>query len=128
MSIICDFKSNGVIAWHQGVINSNDLIQANKKIYSHKYDEGLEFQLIDVTKVEEFNVSPEDMRILAEMDRNEIKHKKQFACVVAPSDSLFGMARMWNIQSEENNFENNVVRSMEEAITWFKSKDIKISV
>lgn len=128
MSIECEFRSNGVIIWHRGIITGNDLIQSNKDIYSHKYDEGLEFQLADLTEVEKFDVSSEYMRKLAKMDLSAKKDKKQFACVVAPTDLLFGMARSWNIQSEKDDFENNVVRSMGEAIAWFKSKGIYISL
>lgn len=128
MSIVCEFRSNGVIIWHSGVITGNDLIQANKEIYSHKYDDVFEFQLADLSNVEEFDVSMEDMRILAKMDYEIKIDTKQFACAVAPSDLLFGMSRSWNIQSEKDDFENNVVRRMDEAIAWFKSKGIYIKV
>ena len=68
------------------------------------------------------------MKILAEMDVGAPKNSKQFACVVAPTDVLFGMSRQWNMQSEQDNFENNVVRSLDEAIAWFGTKGIEIDI
>ena len=128
MPIECEFKSNGVIFWSSGVITGKEMLQSNKEAYSHQYDEALEFQLADVSDVDEFDISMEDMTALAKMDNEMKKDKKQFACVVAPSDILFGMFRSWNIQSNKNDFENNVVRSMDEAIAWFKSKGIYIKI
>lgn len=128
MTIKCEFRPNGVIVWHSGVISAKELFQTNTEIYSHNYLEGLQFQLIELSEVIEFNVSSEDMNRLADMDINMEKDRKQFACVVAPSDLLFGLARIWNTQSEDSDFETNVVHSMDEAISWFESKDIHIKI
>lgn len=126
MSIECEFRSNGVILWHAGVVTGEDLLEVNLKLYAHKYPDELKFQLMDLTKVEAFDVSPKIMSRLAKMDKDTVREHKQFACVVAPTDLLFGLSRSWNIQSEASDFENNVVRRMDQAIAWFQSKGIVI--
>ncbi|MFC1542492.1 hypothetical protein ACFL4M_01210 [Pseudomonadota bacterium] len=128
MSIELEFKSNGVIIWHSGVVTGEDLILANKDVYSYKYDEGLLFQLADLSDVEDFDVSSNDMATLAAMDKQFIKGIKQFGCTVAPTDVLFGFSRQWNMQAEKDVFHTNVVRSMDEAITWFASKGITVTL
>ena len=128
MSIICEFRFNGVIIWHKGIITGNDLFQANNDIYSHEYDGDLKYQLIDLTEVDTLNVTTEEVTKLAKMDRDLKKNNKRFACVVAPTDFLFAMARTWNMQSEKDGFETHVVRAMDDAITWFNSKGINISL
>lgn len=128
MSIICDFKPNGVIVWHREIIDNNDLIKANKEIYSHIYDQGFQFQLLDLSEVVEFDVSNETMRYLADMDRKFKKDKKQFACVVTPNSHTIAKSTLWKILSSEDDFENKIVDDIDDAIAWFKSKDININL
>ena len=128
MSIELEFKSNGVIIWHSGVVTGEDLILANKNVYSYKYDEGLLFQLADLSDVEDFDVSSNDMATLAAMDKQFIKGIKQFGCTVAPTDVLFGASRQWSAQAQRDGFDSHVVRSMDEAIAWFKSKGITVTL
>ena len=128
MTIKFEFRDNGVIMWHSANITGSEVLQANSDVYSHKYDRGLEFQLIDLSEVSEFHASSSDMMMLAKMDRDVKKDKKQFACVVTPSDLLFGISRQWSIQSEGDDFETNVVRSIHESIIWLESKGISVSI
>lgn len=117
-----------MIVWHSGVITEKDLIKANKDLYSHKYDEGLQFQLLDLSEVVEFDVSHEAMRRLADMDRNAKKEKIQFACVVAPTADIVAKSTLWEIISREDDFENKIVHNIEEAILWFESKRIYMNL
>jgi len=122
-----EYKSNGVIVWHSGVVAGADLIAANMEVFSHKYDDGLLFQLLDFSNADELRVLPGEIRTLAEMDRGRVKDTGQFACVVAPTSTLFGFSRQWSIQAEEDGFQTHVARSMDEAIAWFESKGISVT-
>jgi hypothetical protein len=128
LSIICEFKPNGVIVWHREVITDDDLFKANKELYSHIYDEGFQFQLLDLSEVVEFDVSDEAMRYLADMDRKFKKDTKQFACVVAPTSHTIAKSTLWKILSTEDDFENKVVNNIDDAIEWFKLKGININL
>jgi len=128
MPVRCEFKSNGVIIWHSGAVTGSELIQANKSIYAHKFDGLFLFQLMELSDAETFDVSSGDMRALAAMDRQHSESHSQYACAVAPTDYLFALSRQWNIQAETESFNTHVVRSKGEAIEWFKSKDIAISI
>ena len=126
MPIKCEFRPNGVIIWHSGIITGKDLLDANHEIYSYQYNQDLQFQLADLTKVEKFDVSKDDMAALAIMDSEVKKDNCQYACSVAPTDLLFGLSRTWNIQAESENFITNVVRNRDEALAWYKSHGIII--
>ena len=126
MTVRCEYKSNGVIVWHSGVITDEMLLIANKELYAHEYKEGLQFQLLELTDVQEFNVSSVTMAQLAEMDRKINKGKKVFACVVAPDDLMFGLSRMWDIQAGGDDLDTMVVRTINDAIAWFASKGIRL--
>jgi|GEM_PF-1159907 hypothetical protein len=47
-----------------------------------------------------------------------IKHIKPI--LIAPSDLQFGMLRMWQAYSDETNWESNIVRTYDEAISLIK--------
>jgi len=130
LPIETEFRTNGVILWHSGVITGQEVIETNDAIYKHQYEGRLLFQLADLSDVEEFNVSSNDMKHIADMDRlyKEAIHNIQYCCVVAPSDALYARSRQWNIQAQEDDFHANVVRSMDKAIAWFKSKGITVSI
>ncbi|NWF36919.1 hypothetical protein [Mariprofundus sp. KV] len=128
MPIVPEYKPNGVIVWHSGIVTGDEFFSANGQVYSHKYDEGLLFQLLEFSNVEEVKLSSHEIKSLANMDKNRVKETEQFACVVAPTDTLYGFSRQWNIQAENDAFHTNVVRSMDEAITWFASKGITVTL
>ncbi len=128
MPVNCDFRPNGVIVWHSGEVTGKEMVTANEEIYAHSYEEGLHFQLLDLTDVTEFNAVTGDMNKLAEMDRNAEKRVKQYACVVAPTAYMFELARLWDLQSYEGFFETNVVRSQEEALSWFAERGIEFEI
>ena len=128
MTIRSDYRDNGVILWHSGVVTGEELIAVNQAIYQHVFNDGLSFQLMDLSEVETFAVTQEHMRILAQMDKSHINTQKQYACVVAATDLLFAMSRSWNQQSESDNFETNVVRTMAEALAWFAQKGINVII
>ena len=47
LSVKLDFRKNGVILWHEGVIVDADLINCQKELMSHEFEEEFEFQLIE---------------------------------------------------------------------------------
>jgi len=126
MPIRCEFLSQGVIAYHSGVIDGSEVLQVNREIISHENSSHFQFQIMDLMEVVKFDVSAEDMQSLAKMDRMMEKECQQYACVVAPTDFEFGMTRIWNTLAEGEFFESVVVRSREEAVTWLQSKGVTI--
>jgi len=128
MPVKTEYRKNGVILWHEDIVTGEQLIAVNKEIYSHEFQEDFQFQLLVLTDVTEFNVSSRDMKTLADMDTKAERDCKQYACVVARDDFLFGMSRMWNIQADEENFESRVVREIDEALSWLNSKGIEVKI
>jgi len=126
MSITCDFRPNGVILWHEGVITDQMLLDINDELYAHRYEQGMQFQLIELSAVEQFDVSAEIMRQLAETDK--AINQNVVACAVAPDDLAYGMASIWTSMSESPGFDVTVVRTREEARAWLASKGIDLVI
>jgi hypothetical protein len=71
--------------------------------------------ITDFTAADSVDVSPQTVRELASLppvmtDQNRIR------CVVAPSDKVFGLARMFELQDEGIRANLHVVRTMKEAL------------
>lgn len=128
MPIINQFKPTGVIMWHRGVVTDEELIAANAEVCAHPDCADFHFQLINLLEVTEFNATPHGMQQLALMDRQVVRNRQQFACVVAPDDLSFGMSRIWNAHADENEFRAHVVRSLEEAVNWFAKNGIEVEI
>ncbi|PCJ55056.1 MAG: hypothetical protein COA79_21200 [Planctomycetota bacterium] len=126
MPVKLDFRKNGVILWHEGVIVDADLINCQKELMSHEFEEEFQFQLIEGTNIEEFNVSANTMQGLGSSD-SEIKNvNKQYAVAVAPNDLIFGMGRIWQAFAEDELFISCLVKTFDEAISWLKENGIEI--
>jgi len=73
------------------------------------------FAITDFTAADSVDVSPGTVRELASLppvmtDQDSIR------CVVAPSDKVFGLARMFELQGEGTRANLHVVRTMKEAL------------
>ena len=111
-----------VIARATGVMTSADMMKYQMDAWGnsavHEYDE-----IVDVSAVERFDYKSsasmqEVTRLSAKMDW--VNHSKKFA-IVAPSDTAFGMARMYQSYRETDVLtrkEVQVFRTMEQARQW----------
>lgn len=119
-----EFRSEGVFIWNYGVVTGREILASNRAIYEHAFNGEFLYQIAMNGRVDDFAAEPDDMRKLAEMDRAMIGHAAQIGIVVAESDYLFGMCRMWNQQAETDSFHATVVRTVDEAIKLLDTRGI----
>ena len=96
MPSLLDFRTEGVFIFNYGVVTGREILASNRAIYNHQFTGDFVYQVAMNGRVEEFTAEPEDMRKLAEMDRAFVGHSPLLGVVVAESDYLFGMCRMWH--------------------------------
>jgi len=121
-----EFLEAGVIVWHWGVVTGEELLHSNRAIYEHRFADRFMFQLLDLTRVTDLKVTPQVIKSLAGMDTAMTAEHPQVGVVIAETDFIFGMGRMWNIQAENDSFETTVVRTMGEAIEILQKRGIDI--
>ena len=124
MPIKLEFRAEGTFIWNYGVVTGREILASNRAIYDHKFDGEFLYQIAMNSQVEKLTAQPDDMRKLAEMDREMIGDAAQIGIVVAESDYLFGMSRMWNQQAETDSFHATVVRTVDEAIELLAARGI----
>ena len=115
MPSLLEFRTQGVFIWNDGVVTGREILASNRAMYTHDFNGEFVYQVAMNSRVEEFTAEPDDMRKLADMDRQFVGLAPLIGVVVAESDYLFGMCRMWNQQAETDSFHATVVRRVDEA-------------
>jgi hypothetical protein len=109
----------GVVFVCTGVVTASDFDEANQEIYSEERLPALRYQLIDFSDTERIEISAEDTRRHAEMDRLAAERNPDIAvAIVGPSDVAFGISRMWQAFTGEAKLHSRVFRSVPEAERW----------
>ena len=126
MPVKNDFLETGVIVWHWAVVTGEELLQSNNAIYEHKFEDKFKFQLLDTTRITELKVTTKEIERLAKTDAAMTVDQPQVAVIVAETDFIYGMGRMWTALAESDTFETAVVRTMGEAIEYLQKKGIHI--
>ena len=132
MPIPLEFYKNGVVLKHIGVITDEELIQVEHDIYDHEYPEKLQFQIVDLVEVEDFQGSDETMRLLGQKDRALAKTLKQQHIVVISPDKYKSKGIIWQKWAQDMDASNpsiltKIVDTIEEAITWLEDSRVDIS-
>lgn len=112
-------RGAGVVFICIGVVTASDFDQANQEIYSAERVRTLRYQLIDFSDAERIEISADDTRRHAEMDRLAAERNPEIAiAIVGLSDVTFGISRMWQALTDEAKLQSRVFRSNREAARW----------
>ena len=76
-------------------------------------------ELSDLRPVEQFEITPAGVEKFVSIDTaNADINKKHIIAIIAPRDSEYGMARMYQMMTEINNPNIHVFRDFDEARQW----------
>ncbi len=82
-------------------------------LHKHRY------LIRDYTHVGKVSISTEEIRYIAQQDQKAAEQNPDFIiAVIAPTDLIFGLFRMWQIYTDEAQFQKMVFRRRHTAITW----------
>ena len=77
--------------------------------------------LCDYREITEFDLSNEDIHKVTDQDKlHEPIFDKSKCAVVATSNLVFGLSRMWEILSQNTNLTTMVFKDIREAIDWLE--------
>ncbi len=76
-------------------------------------------EIVDAREVTDMQVTVVGQQRLADVAARRLDRLRGGrVAMVAPTDLIFGMFRMWELRREELNYEVRVYRSFEEAVRW----------
>jgi hypothetical protein len=109
-----DGRSRTLLSVVEGRIDDSELEELYFGIRKLKYKDNALTGILDLTSVTDFDVRSETVRGLAHLPA--IFEDPTLRAVIAPTDLLFGMARMFQIRGSETREELYVVRTLNEAL------------
>ena len=116
-----DDKRRILLAVQYGHVDDTEARQMYLDIRRRKDEEHALTCILDLTPVTKFDVSTQTVRDLAYLPPNFTD--PTLRAVVAPTDFLFGMARMFQIRGSETREELHIVRTLGEALTLLDAEE-----
>lgn len=113
----------GVIRMGQGVVTGAEIIQALEAWPDDvEWTGRITHGLVDLTGVHVFEVSTEEVRRIADIEKRHAQAMKRvFVAIAAPADLAFGMSRMYDGLIAPTGWVVNIVRSRGQGVAWLRS-------
>jgi len=109
----------GMVATGVGVLTGQDLLDATAQLREEaERNPEIRYAVMDLSEIPEEKVETRSIRALA-AERLKLTHEL-YVVVVAPSEVLFGISRMWEMMADRRGLDSRVVRTRAEAITWLQ--------
>jgi hypothetical protein len=123
-----DYLAAGAYVSFFGRMTGEELISAKTEVYSHAYETGPRFLVLDYTAVDEVQVDRSDVERTVTQDRAVARSMLPdlAAAAVAPEANTYGVARMWEAQMRPTGWQTTVVRSRAEALGWLTNLGIPV--
>lgn len=114
-----DKEEGLILTVAEGTLTDADIIDLKSRLLGDQdYRPGMK-ELSDVQAVDEFQVTPAGISAFVGMDEaNETTVRQHKLAIVASRDVIFGMAKMYQFQTEGYKPNVGVFRTMEEAREW----------
>ena len=124
MTIQVNYLENGIgieiIA--SGIVTGEEVIEAHKEIYNEENFKKQKYKIVDRTDCTKYQVYPEDIEKIAEMDDEASRINPNLIIAVISTTSLqHGMTRMWQAYMKNNVFIAKNFLDRISADNWIKS-------
>ena len=102
-----------------GKVTADEIMTTGSKIFANsEWINGFNI-LLDYREISELGVKTEDIENIVDQDkRNEYLFDKSKCAIVADSDLVFGLSRMWEAYSEDTKIKAMVFRNIEDSLRW----------
>jgi hypothetical protein len=106
-----------------GIVTGSEIIQANEKIYTREILPRLKYKIIDRTNCTEYNVTTQDIQIIASQDRKASQINPNIIIALISTTPLqHGMSRMWEAYVDETGFQMAIFKDRKSADKWLRNK------
>ena len=103
--------------------DGEEVYEANREVFLHRYDEGFQYAIVDFTKVARLDLPLADLLRIAEQDRQYLlRNPPYLLAMIAPQGHVFGLARTFQRYMEGSTLRSAVVKTRDEAIAWLNAE------
>ena len=82
------WEPGGVIWTFWGVVSGDEILRSNQEIYGDTRFDDLTYQIVDLTRVERFEVTRDDMALIAASDKAAARSNPNIRVAVAACDDV----------------------------------------
>ena len=106
-----------------GVVTGADIIAANKKIYRNENFYRQRYQIVDRTKCTKYQVSHEEIIIIAEQDKVAAKTNPNIIIAfISTSPLQYGISRMYQAYVGDEGFLTEIFRNRKSTEKWIEEQ------
>ncbi len=102
-----------------GTIEVSELFKSVKELLSRDEFKHIDMIMTDMSEADFSRLSAHDIKRLGEYVKNSVKNKRLHVALIAPSDFVFGLSRMFEMFTDIDTL--MVFRNREEAANWLKN-------
>lgn len=108
------------VEWrYSGSLTGREIIESNNRIYGDERFDDLRHQLVDLSDVDDFNVSDIDMKHMAHLDKAAARSNSKIKlALVAPTGPASEVAEAYGNYSRDSIWETVIFETRDEAIAW----------
>ena len=121
MSIKVNILENGegIEILATGVVTGSEIIHAHEMIYDQTHLHRQKYHIIDKSKCIEYNVSAEDIKSIAQLDKNASTINPNIVIAIIESESLrYSLSELWQKYVENCVFKTSTFADRNDAIEW----------
>lgn len=116
------WKDKGIIWTFYGVVTAVETRQASLDILGDPRFVDLHYQIVDISTVEQFNLTSEDMDEAGALDEAAtLSNLRIIVAVVAASDDAMKIAKMYKSAMRQAKWPVEIFRTMDDATEWIRS-------
>lgn len=102
-----------------GIVSGEDVLKANAEVYQKKRLQRQCYQILDRTQCDQYQISSEDIRKIAEQDIAAAKINPDIVIAIIASSKLeFGLSRMYQAYVQESGFVTEIFNDRDSAEEW----------
>lgn len=113
------WERHGVTWTFWGVVTGEELLQSNEQIYGDGRFDQMKYQIVDLTGVDRFDVSPEDMFVIASTDKAAARSNPFVrVAVIARDESIRRLSAAYDAMTHDSPWTQRLFETEAEAREW----------
>jgi hypothetical protein len=122
MTFNIKWDKKGVYVKFHGVVNAQDLIDANNYVISNANFESISFQIFDFLDKEDFKITSYDINIIGAMDKSQSDFNKEMkVAIVTQDDYVKEITSEYIDIMKDSHWKIQIFSDYDSAIKWAKS-------
>jgi len=122
MTFNINWDKKGVYVKFHGIVNAQDLIDANNYVISNAKFETINYQIFDFLNIEDFKITSYDINIIGVMDKSQTDAKKEMkVAIVTQDDYVREITTEYDQIMSQSNWETKIFPNYEMALEWANS-------